>query len=226
MMRKIFLTAKDGVKIAANLYLAEAPKGWIIFSHMMPAAKESWNDLAERFQGSGYESVAIDLRGHGESVSNGLTRKLNYRNFSDAEHQKSILDLEAAADFLIKESKAAAGKISFVGASIGANLSLQYISEHPEFKTAVLLSPGLDYRGVKTEPLAKNLKAGQRVFFVSAKDDIRSGGDNAEENQKLYGLTPKGVEKQIKIYETGGHGTDILASHPELAESIKDFIGG
>ena len=232
-MRKIFLTTKDGVKIVANLYLTEAPKGRIVFSHMMPTAKESWNDLAEWFQVAGYESIAIDLRGHGESVLMARSRLdcqgetlpfLNYRNFSDTEHQKSILDLEAAADFLIKEQKAAAGKISFVGASIGANLSLQYISEHPEFKTAVLLSPGLDYRGVKTEPLAKNLKAGQRVFFVSAKDDVRSGGDNAEENQKLYDLTPLGVEKQIKIYETGGHGTDILESHPDLAEEIKDFI--
>src|SRR3989344_586201 len=119
-MRKIFLTTKDGVKIAANLYPAESPAGWVVFSHMMPAVKESWNDLAENFQSAGYESVAVDLRGHGESVSGGLTLELNYRNFSDAEHQKSILDLEAAADFLIKERKAEAGKISFVGASSGA----------------------------------------------------------------------------------------------------------
>ena len=223
-MQKIFLTTKDGVKIAANLYPAESPKGWIVFSHMMPVVKESWNDLAEMFCGAGYESVAIDLRGHGESVS-AETQKLNYRNFSDAEHQKSILDLETAAEFLIKERKAAADKVSFVGASIGANLSLQYISEHPEFKTAVLLSPGLDYRGVKTEPLAKNLKAGQKVFFISAKDDTRSSGNNnAEENQKLYDLIPDGAEKKIKIYANGGHGTDILGNQPELAGLIKDFI--
>ena len=229
-MRKIFLTTKDGVKIAANLYPAESPKGWIVFSHMMPAVKESWNDLAEEFCGAGHESIAIDLRGHGESVSSGLARELNYRNFSDEDHQKSILDLEATADFLIKEREAAAGKISFVGASIGANLSLQYISEHLEFKTAVLLSPGLDYRGIKTEMMVKKLsagggsasggKAGQRVFFVSAKDDA----DNAEENQKLFKLTLSGVKKQIKIYETGGHGTDILKNRPDLAEKIKDFI--
>ena len=223
-MRKIFLTTKDGVKIAANLYPVESPAGWIIFSHMMPAVKESWNDLAKRFQGASYEGIVIDLRGHGESISGGLTRKLNYRNFSDAEHQKSILDLAAAADFLIQERKAAAGKISFVGASIGANMSLQYISERSEFKTAVLLSPGLDYRGVKTEPMVKKLSAGQKVFFVSAKDDVHSGGNNAEENQKLYDLTPQGVKKQIKIYETGGHGTDILNVQSELSDLIKDFI--
>lgn len=220
-MEKIFLTAEDGVKIAANLYPVELPMGWIVFSHMMPAAKESWNGLAAELQSASYEGVAIDLRGHGESTSAG---KLDYRNFSDAEHQKSILDLEAAADFLIKERKAAAGKIFLIGASIGANLSLQCAREHPEFKTAVLLSPGLNYRGIKTEPLAKNLKAGQKVFFISTQDDIRSGGDNAEENKKLYDLVPAGAKKKIKIYETGGHGTDILDNQPELAKLIKDFI--
>ena len=222
-MRKFFLTAKDGVKIAANLYPAESPRGWIVFSHMMPAAKESWNDLAEWFCGAGYENVAIDLRGHGESMSGGLTRRLNYQKFSDAEHQKSILDLEAAVDFLIKERKAAADKISFIGASIGANLSLQYISEHQEFKTTVLLSPGLNYRGIKTELLARNLKAGQKVFFISSRDD-RNTENNAEENQKLYDLIPAGAEKKIQIYETGGHGTGILKTQPELANLIKDFI--
>ena len=69
------------------------------------------------------------------------------------------------------------------------------------------------------------LKVGQKVFFVSAKDDVRSGGDNAEENQKLYDLTPQGVKKQIKIYEIGGHGTNILENQPDLVEPIKDFIG-
>ena len=223
-MQKIFLTAKDEVKIAANLYPVESPRGWIVFSHMMPAVKESWNDLAAGLQNVGNESIAIDLRGHGESVS-AETRKLNYRNFSDEEHQKSILDLEAAVEFLIKERKAAPAQISFVGASIGANLSLQYISEHPEFKTAVLLSPGLNYWGIETEPLAKNLKAGQKVLFVSSLDD-RNAENNAEENQKLYDLTPAGAEKKIKIYTNGGHGTDILKTQPELADLIKSFISG
>lgn len=236
-MEKIFLTTKDNVKIAADyrnvdILKYQQPIGWLVLTHMMPATKESFQWLAEEFQNIGYESIAIDLRGHGESIEadkRGLTRKLDYREFSDEEHQKSILDLEAGVDYLIKERKATPDKISFIGASIGANLSLQYISEHQEFKTAILLSPGLNYRGIKTEPLIKNLKAGQKVFFVSSRDD----GDNAEENQKLYDLTPASVIKKIKIYETGGHGTDIFRgsgsasggkNQSELTNLISSFI--
>lgn len=218
-MQKVFLTTKDGIKIAANLYKVDNPNGWVMFSHMMPVAKESWDDLAKRFQNLGYESIAIDLRGHGESDGG----PKGYLNFSNAEHQKSILDLEAAVDYLVKERQATSNKVVFVGASIGANLSLQYISEHPEFKTAVLLSPGLNYRGIKTEPLVKNLKAGQKVFFVSSRDDPNAE-NNVEENQKLYDLAPNGVEKEIKIYDIAGHGTDILKNQPELMSLIIEFI--
>jgi len=217
-MTDIFLTTKDGVKIAANLYEAENPVGWLVLTHMMPAAKESWRSFAAELQKYGYESIAVDLRGHGESEAG----PDGFLKFSDSEHQKSIMDLESAVDYLIKNrgERAAPNKISFIGASIGANLSLQYISEHREFKTAVLLSAGLNYRGIKTKSLVKNLKAGQKVFFVSSQDN----GENVEENQKLYDLTPAAVEKKIKIYETGGHGTDILKNQPKLMRLIIDFI--
>jgi len=218
-MNKIFLTTKDGIRIAANLYSVEPARGWLVLVHMMPATKESYQELAQRFQNLGYESIAIDLRGHGESDKgpNGFLK------FSDSDHQKSILDLEAAVNYLIENRGAVADKISFIGASIGANLSLQYISEHPEFETAILLSLGLNYRGIKTEPLVKNLKAGQKVFFISSRDDPNAE-NNVEENQKLYGLVPTGAEKKIQIYDVGGHGTNILENQPELMSLIIEFI--
>jgi len=216
-MNKIFLSTKDDVKIAADLYEVENPAGWLVLVHMMPATKESWTELAKNFQNAGYENLAIDLRGHGESDGG----PDGYKSFADSQHQKSILDLEAAANYLIKERQATSDKIIFIGASIGANLSLQYISEHSEFKTVILLSPGLNYRGIKTESLAKNLRAGQKVFFVSSRDD----GENAEENQKLYQSVPAGVEKEIKIYEAAGHGTTILENEQELKNLILEFLG-
>mgnify|MGYP001584705412 CR=1 FL=1 len=217
-MEKISLTTNDNIKIAANLYGVENPVGWLILVHMMPSTKESYADLAERLQNLGYESLSIDLRGHGESDEgpNG------YFNFSDSQHQKSIFDLGATVDYLMKTREARPDKIVFIGASFGANLLLQYISEHAEFKTAVLLSAGLNYRGVKTEPLVKNLKIGQKVFFISSRDD----DDNSQENSELYQLLPDEVKKdsEIKIYDSGGHGTDMLENQPDLIGLIVEFI--
>lgn len=233
---KIFLRTKDNKKIAANLFepgkkQQPIPAGWLLLIHMMPATKESWNKFAEKLLSIGYESFAIDLRGHGESDAG----PEGYLKFSNLEHQSGILDLEAGVEFL-KSRGAVAEKIFLIGASIGANLSLQYITEHPEIKKVVLLSAGLNYRGVATEPLVKVLKSDQRIFLVSAKDDGLPNGQvglpagrqdaqaNAVQNQKLYEAIPVGVQKEIKIYETGGHGTDLLQNQPNLSDLIIEFL--
>ena len=137
------------------------------------------------------------------------------------ECQKSILDLNAAVEFL-KKQKADPKNIYFAGASIGANLSLQYLAKNPEFKKSILLSAGLNYHGIKAEEPIQQLKSDQKVLLVAAKDDQRSGGNNAEMNQKLKELAPKNSE--LIIYETGGHGTDLLKAHPELQEKIVQFL--
>lgn len=228
-MEKIFLKTKDNKKIVANLFEPEyqirqsaaggkPPVGWLLLVHMMPAVKESWSGFTAKLAVIGYESLAIDLRGHGESDAG----PEGYLKFSDNEHQAGILDVSAGVEFL-KSRGASSDKIFLIGASIGANLNLLYLSEHPEIKKAVLLSAGLNYRGVATERLIKNLKADQSVFLVSAKDDGRAEA-NAVQNQKLYEVAPAGVKKEIKIYETGGHGTDILKNQLDLTDLIINFL--
>lgn len=137
--------------------------------------------------------------------------------------QASIHDLEAAARFLQDTAGAAADKLYFIGASIGANLSLQYLSQHPEITKAVLLSAGLNYRGVMTEPLVQQLRLpNQQLLLISARDD----GDNAAMNERLAAAIPAGVPKQLFILESGGHGTDLLhsAEGQRVTEEILNFL--
>jgi alpha-beta hydrolase superfamily lysophospholipase len=211
----MFLKTSDNVKIAYDWYPVEKPKGYLALVHMMPAVKESWKYFAGAAQKVGLAGIAIDLRGHGQSDGG----PNSYQKFSDREHQKSILDLQAAVDYL-KNQGAVPEQIIFVGASIGANLSLWYLADHPEFKTAVLLSAGLNYRGIKTEPLVKKLQNSQKIMLVSARDD----GGNAEMNEQLAGLIPADVKKELIVYESGGHGTALLQAQPELLGRILNFV--
>lgn len=221
-MEKVFIKTSDNIQLAANYFIVDKsayprPKGWVVFSHMMPATKESWTDFAKKLRELGYESLAIDLRGHGESQGG----PDGFINFSDIQHQKSILDVESAVEFL-KTKNAEIDKIALIGASIGANLSLQYISEHSEFQTLILLSPGLNYRGIKTEAMIRKLKKDQKIFFASAKDDPNEG--NYKEVQILYDLVLPGIVKDLKIYNQGGHGTNLLDKQSELTNLIIKFI--
>ncbi|MCX6702879.1 MAG: alpha/beta fold hydrolase [Candidatus Wolfebacteria bacterium] len=206
-MIKVSLIAEDGVKIAADLYqVADLTSGWIILVHAMPNTKESWNNLAIGLQEQGIESIAIDLRGHGESGG------------ESGNEAKGILDVEAAAKYLVEKELASRDRISLAGASIGANLALEYASRHRETKSAVLLSPGLNYHGIEAEPLVKKISTTVKMFFVSSKDD----DNNVSEVEKLIGSAPSGTIKQI--YDAAGHGTDMLEKEAGLKDLIINFI--
>ena len=208
MKKEISFEAIDGVKIAADFYDSKSSAG-VLLVHMMPAIKESWKDFAGLLQKNNFKVLAIDLRGHGKSEfgPNG------YLSFTDAEHQKGIGDVEAGVKFLRENG---AEKISIVGASIGANLALQFANEN-EIASAVLLSPGLNYRGVDISEIS--MPATKNIFLVASKDDEYS----AESAQKIFGNLPAGENKKIKIYEAAGHGTDMF-SEKDLMGMVLKFI--
>lgn len=225
-MKSITLETVDGVRIAADVYSVTDPKGWVVFLHMMPATKESWRLLAQACAREGFAGIAIDLRGHGESraysesrMADGTGKELDYITFTDEEHQKSILDVEAAVQY-VRSQGGDPRTTAFVGASIGANLALQYIYHHPEFFIAVCLSPGLDYRGIVTESFARMLHADARVLLVSSSDD----GDTTRDTEFLYHALSDDVRKDMICYASAGHGTTMIVREPMLIPRIARFI--
>lgn len=219
-METIHFLTEDRVRIAANYWQGQGEKG-VILLHMMPATKESWSALAQRFSDEGCDVLAIDLRGHGESVE---TREgggeLDYKSFTDEEHQASRLDVEAAARWLADEKDIPPDAIVVGGASIGANLALGYMVDHVECLAGFLLSPGLNYRGLDGAELAHRLSSLQRVLVVAAKDDER--GTAHEEAAEIHEALSS--EKAIKVFDAGGHGTDMLRTHPELADTLTGWL--
>lgn len=211
----IRLKTSDGVNITGDHYKGPAGSPGVVLLHMMPADRKSWAGLAGRLNENGFGALAIDLRGHGESDGG----PDGYRQYGDIEHQKSIEDVRVAVEFQIKEGHP---KIFLAGASIGANLSLQYLAQSDRVSAAVLLSAGLNYRGVETLPLVRKVRAEQGVFFIASKDDkIRPEG--ADKMAQILYESSGGV-KEIKIFDTGGHGTDLFAKHPELMDEIINWL--
>jgi alpha-beta hydrolase superfamily lysophospholipase len=123
----------DGVELAA-VYNAPADGGRVaLLVHGAGAGKGEWTPLADALRRRGLGSLAIDLRGHGESA--GSRDDFNER------------DLDAALAFL-KKRGVPASRAGAVGGSIGANLVSRLARRTPKLAFAVLLSPGADYRGV------------------------------------------------------------------------------
>lgn len=215
MTEKIQITTKDNVKIVGDYYSALSTKGAVLL-HMMPATKESWITLAAKLQSAGFQVLAIDLRGHGKSGGG----PDGYKSFSDKEHQASIQDVEAAAEFLKTKG---VSELYLGGASIGANLALWYAADHPEIKKVILLSAGLNYYGIITESFAIKLQSNQSAYFVGDEDDMRKSGDSAAHMaQVLFDTTS--AAKSIKIFKGAGHGTDMLTAHPEFEDELMGWL--
>lgn len=216
-MEPITTKTTDGVIIHGDFYKSahpDHPAGLLL--HMMPSTKESWSDFAQKLNINDFHALAIDFRGHGQSILKN-NNKIGYHHFSDAEHQQKINDIEAAFYFL-KHNGIYPNETFLAGASIGANLTLQYMAEHQEIKAGIILSPGLNYRGIEPEHFIKNIAPDQSIFLIAAEDDKYS----AESVKKLYDLAI--CKKQIKILSLGGHGTDMLAASPELMEEIINWV--
>lgn len=212
---RISLKTSDGIDIVGNYFASASSKKAAILLHMMPATKESWNAFATELDRVGYASIAIDERGHGESTMNGT---LDYKQFSEAEQQSKIHDVEAAFAFL-KEKGFEEQNIVLIGASIGANLVIQFLSEHASVPIGIALSPGLNYRGVKTDGFIRQLHDGQKIYLIASDDDDR---ESAASCRSLHELNPS----QTTLFEKHGigHGTNMFAKDATLIPFIISLL--
>ncbi|HEY9246033.1 MAG TPA: alpha/beta fold hydrolase [Candidatus Methanoperedens sp.] len=216
MMEKIFFRTKDGVTIAGNYSKSQeehAPA--FLLLHMMPSTKESWTEFAALLQERGFEVLAIDLRGHGESIDkNG--GKINYRDFTDEEHRESILDIAASKEFL-KQKGADTSRLAIAGASIGANLALLWASTDKDIRLLLLLSAGVDYRGIRTPELARIYE--NPVYILASEKDTRNAGSSS---RILFGMFPG--DKKLNIIQGNSHGTDMFSFQPDLMDEILEWV--
>lgn len=208
---KIELKTSDGVALF-TLYtkVSQAP-AVVILLPMLSKTKASWQTVQSELALNGLSSIAVDLRGHGESTSkNG--REISWSSFSNKEFVKMDLDVEAVYDFLIKKEGFAPEKIFIIGASIGANTALKFAADHQALGAVVLLSPGLNYRGIEALPAAK--KYGDRpIYYAASSEDLSS----FESAGHLSRFTPG--KTFIPLFQVG-HGTVMLEKDPLLLDRI------
>ncbi len=219
-VEEVSFSTVDNVRIQGDWYSSPNPNGKaVILLHMMNRDKSSWIDFASFLSTKGFDVLAIDLRGHGNSIYQ-EDKFLDYKLFTNAEHQASINDVSAALDFIEQNKKNTRNNIFLVGASIGANLALQSLQMNPEIKRAVLMSPGLDYRGIKLDNIIQDLSSEQSVMMLSSKVDTYS----TESIIKLEKLIPASVRYIALTNLNKGHGTDMFQTEPDLDTRIVDWL--
>jgi dienelactone hydrolase len=192
---RIKYNTEDDVQIVGAFF--RSPKhieksSGVILLHMLSRNRNDWNVFAKKLQNSGFFILTIDLRGHGESTQMGEDT-LDFRNFSKEDYQGMLLDAKGAVEFIENQRDFSTENLIIIGASIGGNIALNYAVTDERVKGVVLLSAGLDYRGIKTEEAMKEY--GDRPILIVASEEDKYAYQSAK---KLYEVAQG--EKEMKIY--------------------------
>ena len=227
-----FLT-DDGVSIIGSYYSplsvvnnassSTATTPTIILLHMLGKDRSTWNPFASTLsQKEGYAVLSIDLRGHGESVKQNNGNTISFQSFTPVDYNKMVLDVKAAKQFLITNKNANPNNISIVGASIGANVAINYASMDPTIKSVVLLSPGINYRGVSTEQAITKYK-NNSVYIAATEGDSEAADSSKILCEKIN------CDGNLKIYPGGSnsHGTNMFSDqllNPPLQDLVISWL--
>lgn len=213
---KVTFQTADGVtSVGTFVPPAKVRAPAILMLHQLGLDKSTYQELFAPLRAAGFGLLALDFRGHGESVEVGQ-RKISWEDFQKKDWQGLLLDVQAALETLVKKRGVDPEQIGIIGASIGANVALQALTQEKAIKSGVLLSPGLDYRGIVTEEAAKKA-SGQPVLLVAAKGDTYAYDSS---NQLAQSIGPD------TFYEVSGdaHGTLMLGHDPDLAGRIVEHF--
>ena len=207
---RVTLRTDDGVSLVGTWYEPAAHPGpAVILVHMLNRSRKEWEPFAERLASEGIGALAIDLRGHGESSGTLIT--------GEADYSSMVLDVKAARRFLAQRSEVQQSRVGVAGASIGANLAALEASTDPTVASIALLSPSLDYRGLRIEAAARKI-AGRPMLLVASDDDpyaLRS----ARELQKTAG----GI-RELLVLKAAGHGVPMLSRDQDLSRLLVDWF--
>ncbi|MBK7756649.1 MAG: alpha/beta fold hydrolase [Deltaproteobacteria bacterium] len=208
----VTLQTDDGVKLHAVYNPVKSATRGVVLVHMAGRSAEDWAFIATKLNQSGVATLAVDLRGHGGNVS----PTSSPTTLTEADYQKMQKDVAAAVAHLRKQGVT---DVSLMGASIGANLCLQVAAADPNIKSVVMLSPGMNFKGVMLSE-ALTTYGDRSLLVVAAVDDSYS----AKTAQYIQDAARS--RQVVQLFSAGGHGTKMLNRVPELEPLVMSWLLG
>jgi len=232
------VTTPDSVQLAVT-WLSDCTEDTLpvpvaVLLPMMNNDRSSWHGMDTALTEQGFKVVSVDQRGHGASA-NRAGQPYHRRDFTFAEFARMADDLKQiltashrrAADHSRSTTLdsiltgADFSNIVIIGASIGASVALQYAAADQHVRALVLLSPGMNYRGLASLP-AMHQYRGRDVYLTAANGDTRSR--IAVDSLYIAAFDTTGSAVARVMHRGRDHGTDLLTAHPGSIHEIIDWI--
>lgn len=210
--QRVTLRTDDGATLAAMWYEPSSrPAPAVILVHMLHRSRRDWDAFAHRMAGEGIGALAIDLRGHGDSQRYGTPATSPESGYSPM-----VLDVKAARRYLASRTDVLQSRVGIAGASLGANVAVLAAAADETVISLALLSPTLEYRGLRIEQIVKKIT--RPVLLVAASDD--SYASRSARDLHKGGGGPR----ELLVLEQAGHGTTMLSRDENLARTLVDWF--
>jgi dienelactone hydrolase len=197
--RRVTLRAEDGAILSGSYYEpSRRPAPGIVLLHMHRRSHADWEAAADQLADAGFAVLALDFRNADEFAS-------------------LSPDVRAAKAFLRERPEVMPTRLGIAGASIGANLALIDAAEDAGVVSVALLSPGIDYRGLRTEAAMKKYGGRPALLVGSTKDPY------ARRSIRILTAIGGGT-REVRLTDTVAHGTALLARDQDLIGALVDWF--
>jgi len=225
----VTIATADGWTIAGWVRRGEMP-GAVVLVHQLSSNHTEWATLLGRLHASREPrerptTLAIDLRGHGEST-HGPQGTTNWQSFGSSTTLWAgvVTDVGAAVRYLRNDVPGAANvPVVIIGSSIGSSAALRYAAGDPGVIGVVMLSPGTSYRGLDTlEPIARLAASGRGALLIAGSGDAPSAQAVSALTSRVGGAN---LVRAVVYDGTGAHGVSLGApgAHPEMWDNVETW---
>ncbi len=220
---RISMQAADGHPLVGALSRPLPTKdiqAGVVLLPMYKHTGKSWQPLVQVLNQAGFTTLALDLRGHGESRydADGGDDGQRVTSRDPALFNAMYLDAAAAVSRLAREMNLNEQRMALVGASVGCSVALQAVAMGAaRVDAVVVMTPGSNYLGV---PTMKHIKSwpGTPLLILSSEEEKDRGAE------EIYAaLREKGAELHL-FSEMSIHGTDMFGKVSGVEELISNWL--
>jgi dienelactone hydrolase len=203
--RTVSFRGADG-RILAGVFndAPRRPAPAVVLVPMLGRSKDDWQMVAQRLVDANISSLAIDLPESSIPADGAALAAWH-------------TDIRAAVEYLSSRADVRPGAVGVAGASLGANLAVLAAVADTRIRSLALVSPSLDYRGVRIEAPLRQYAARPALLIASLRDPL------AARTVRELTKDPPGP-REARWAETTAHGTMLLAREPDLVRALAEWF--
>jgi dienelactone hydrolase len=204
--RPVAFRAADGSTIAALMFDAhERPAPAVVLVPMLGRPKDDWQAVAQRLADANIGALAIDLPAATLPAD-------------PAALQEWHVPIGAAVAYLAsRPSEVRPGAIGAAGASLGANLTVVAAAADPAIRSIALVSPSLEYRGLRVELPFAEYGTRPALLMASVHDPY------AARSIRVLAQESSGT-REVRWSSVAAHGTVLLSRDGDLVRALVEWF--